>query len=101
MLFHHLLFLSLISAFCLITLASGAPVLPESEVEALKEIAKRLGKRDWNFSVDPCSKEESWVAVAENLLKNVTCNCSFSNGTVCHVVSMYCLSFTRSLFPTL
>ncbi|XP_031266036.1 probable leucine-rich repeat receptor-like serine/threonine-protein kinase At3g14840 isoform X1 [Pistacia vera] len=88
MLFHHLLFLSLVSAFCLITLASGAPVLPESEVEALKEIAKRLGKRDWNFSVDPCSKEESWVAVAENLLKNVTCNCSFSNGTVCHVVSI-------------
>ncbi|KAI3927184.1 hypothetical protein MKX01_020543, partial [Papaver californicum] len=50
--------------------------LPNAEVEALKEIAKTLGKKDWNFAAtsDPCT------AVGVN------CNCTFSNNTVCHVL---------------
>ncbi|KAH7854222.1 hypothetical protein Vadar_011482 [Vaccinium darrowii] len=41
-----------------ITSGSGA-ILPPDEVEALKEIGKKLGKTYWNFSVgvDPCSGE--------------------------------------------
>ncbi|XP_044461968.1 probable LRR receptor-like serine/threonine-protein kinase At1g07650 [Mangifera indica] len=91
MLFHHrLLFLSLVSAFCLTIFASGAPPLEKSEVEALKDIAKSLGKKDWNFNVDPCSNETSWVAETQDngSEKNVSCYCSFSNDTLCHVVSM-------------
>lgn len=67
-------------------------------VEALKEIAKTLGKGDWNFSVEPCSGEYGWVTPnpvkgEENAL---TCNCSFSNDTSCQVISMYVsLNFTR------
>ncbi|XP_024954841.2 probable leucine-rich repeat receptor-like serine/threonine-protein kinase At3g14840 [Citrus sinensis] len=85
-----LVFLSLIAAFGLIiSLAFGA-TLPQSEVEALKDIAKTLGKRNWNFSVDPCSGKEGWAD--QNPVKGfenaVTCNCSFSNGTICHVVSI-------------
>ncbi|KAH9723417.1 putative leucine-rich repeat receptor-like serine/threonine-protein kinase [Citrus sinensis] len=52
-------------------------------VQALKDIANTLGKKDWNFSVDPCSGEEGWAEIPEE--NAVTCNCSFSNGTVCHV----------------
>ncbi|KAL9438029.1 hypothetical protein AB3S75_023821 [Citrus x aurantiifolia] len=86
---NRLVFLSLIAAFGLIiSLAFGA-TLPQSEVEALKDIAKTLGKRNWNFSVDPCSGKEGWAD--QNPVKGfenaVTCNCSFSNGTICHVVS--------------
>ncbi|KAH9779300.1 putative leucine-rich repeat receptor-like serine/threonine-protein kinase [Citrus sinensis] len=87
---NRLVFLSLIAAFGLIiSLAFGA-TLPQSEVEALKDIAKTLGKRNWNFSVDPCSGKEGWAD--QNPVKGfenaVTCNCSFSNGTICHVVSI-------------
>ncbi|KAH9779336.1 putative leucine-rich repeat receptor-like serine/threonine-protein kinase [Citrus sinensis] len=52
-------------------------------VQALKDIANTLGKKDWNFSVDPCSGEEGWAEIPEE--NAVTCNCSFSNGTVCYV----------------
>ncbi|PIA33875.1 hypothetical protein AQUCO_03900018v1, partial [Aquilegia coerulea] len=43
--------------------------------EALNEIANTLGKKDWNFSVDPCSGSYGW-AEASNA---VTCNCSYVN----------------------
>ncbi|KAF5199487.1 Leucine-rich repeat transmembrane protein kinase [Thalictrum thalictroides] len=58
--------------------------LPDNEVEALKEIGDTLGKKDWNFSVDPCSGDYGW-AEASNM---VTCNCSYVNNTICHVVSI-------------
>ncbi|KAK4285841.1 hypothetical protein QN277_002481 [Acacia crassicarpa] len=37
----------------------GSSLVPE-EVEALRDIGKRLGKKDWNFSVDPCSGLSGW-----------------------------------------
>ncbi|KAF2286151.1 hypothetical protein GH714_011001 [Hevea brasiliensis] len=78
------------SVFCLATLAFGATRLPNDEVEALRDIAKTLGKTDWNFSVDPCSGESGWadlnpVKGSENA---VTCNCSFSDATICHIISI-------------
>ncbi|WOH05871.1 hypothetical protein DCAR_0625294 [Daucus carota subsp. sativus] len=71
-------------------LSSAATLLPDDEVKALEEIGKALGKRDWNFSADPCSGEWGWVTLkpvrgSENA---VTCNCSFSNNTLCHIVSI-------------
>ncbi|KAK9936662.1 hypothetical protein M0R45_013491 [Rubus argutus] len=32
-------------------------LLPPAEVQALREIATQIGKKDWNFSVDPCLKD--------------------------------------------
>ncbi|XP_059661405.1 probable leucine-rich repeat receptor-like serine/threonine-protein kinase At3g14840 isoform X2 [Cornus florida] len=81
---------SVIILICLATFASGEATLPTDEVELLKEIATTLGKTDWNFGVDPCSEERSWANPnpVEGFENAVTCNCSFSNGTVCHVVSI-------------
>ncbi|XP_019456015.1 PREDICTED: probable leucine-rich repeat receptor-like serine/threonine-protein kinase At3g14840 isoform X2 [Lupinus angustifolius] len=82
-------FLMLLATFYLPSLASGA-TLSNDEVEALKQIAKTLGKKDWDFSVDPCSGQRNWtsldqVEVTENA---VTCNCSFANATICHVTNI-------------
>ncbi|XP_059443366.1 probable leucine-rich repeat receptor-like serine/threonine-protein kinase At3g14840 isoform X3 [Corylus avellana] len=75
--------------FCFATFVFGAAVLPDDEVEALRGIAKSLGKTDWNFSVDPCSGDSGWFYRAEGSKENdLTCDCSSSNGTVCHVVSI-------------
>ncbi|KAK8622618.1 hypothetical protein V6N13_117527 [Hibiscus sabdariffa] len=80
---------SIFLACCLLSSVYGA-TLPDNEVQYLKDIGETLGKKDWNFRVDPCSGEEGWAM--PNALKGfenaVTCNCSFSNGTVCHVVSI-------------
>ncbi|EEF37838.1 ATP binding protein, putative [Ricinus communis] len=74
---------------CLANLASGAARLPNDEVEALKDIGKTLGKT-WNFTVDPCSGDSGWTTPnpVKGFENAVTCNCSFSNATICHVVSI-------------
>lgn len=60
--------------------------LVRNEVSALREIAKELGKNDWNFSVDPCSKHPSWysqrIVGRPSYVNQITCDCT---GNVCHV----------------
>ncbi|XP_038689995.1 probable leucine-rich repeat receptor-like serine/threonine-protein kinase At3g14840 [Tripterygium wilfordii] len=88
--FLHQLRLASLIVLCFTTFTSGAARLPNDEVQALRDLAKTLGKTNWNFSVDPCGKEGGWtdpnpVKVYEN---NVTCNCTYSNNTVCHVTNI-------------
>ncbi|XLT32075.1 hypothetical protein HN873_063367, partial [Arachis hypogaea] len=90
--FSPLFYFWLLAFCCFAFLANGA-TLVEDEVEVMKEIAKKVGKNDWNFSVDPCSGLENWNssnAVKGMLINAVTCDCSFANAnvTVCHVVSI-------------
>ncbi|KAJ7981869.1 Receptor-like kinase [Quillaja saponaria] len=57
-----LLLSSLLIAFSFSHFAFGATttLLPNVEVQALQDIANTLGKKDWNFSIDPCSKQPPW-----------------------------------------
>ncbi|KAK6270204.1 hypothetical protein POUND7_007309 [Theobroma cacao] len=85
----RLVFASIFIAICLSIFALGATP-PNGEVEALKSIVETLGKRDWNFDV-PCSQDNNWeekVGSSPFYANNVTCDCSFSNNTTCHVVSI-------------
>ncbi|PNY06296.1 LRR receptor-like kinase resistance protein [Trifolium pratense] len=42
-------------------LASAAtPKLNTQDVKALKEIGNKIGKKDWDFGVDPCSGKGKW-----------------------------------------
>jgi len=66
----------------------AAQKLPEQEVEALKGIARKLNKTDWDFSVDPCIGSETWVNSTGFIVSNVTCDCSFQNNTECHIISL-------------
>ncbi|RDX96206.1 putative LRR receptor-like serine/threonine-protein kinase, partial [Mucuna pruriens] len=87
---HRFFFLLLLAvAFCFASFASGA-TLSDDEVEALKDIAHTLGKKNWNFSVDPCSGESNWTSVVEvkGSENEVRCDCTFVNNTVCHVTGM-------------
>jgi len=65
-----------------------ATLLPEQEVEALKGIATKLNKTDWDFSVDPCSASGNWANSTGFLISNVTCDCSFKNNTECHIIRL-------------
>ncbi|XP_031494295.1 probable LRR receptor-like serine/threonine-protein kinase At1g07650 [Nymphaea colorata] len=69
---------------------SEAAKLPDEEIAALKSIGSKLRKQNWNFSVDPCSESSGWntTDVDYGHLNSVICNCSFMNGSVCHVVSI-------------
>ncbi|GER33608.1 cysteine-rich receptor-like protein kinase [Striga asiatica] len=75
---------------CVVGFVSGQAILPADEVESLRVVANVMGKSDWNFSVDPCSGLSGWVT--QNPVKGfenaLTCDCTFENNTVCHVVSI-------------
>ncbi|XP_010475530.1 PREDICTED: probable LRR receptor-like serine/threonine-protein kinase At1g07650 isoform X3 [Camelina sativa] len=64
--------------------------LHEAEVRALKEIGKKLGKKDWNFNKDPCSGEGNWVDTSfttKEFESNLTCDCSYPPpNSSCHVI---------------
>ncbi|KAI4333481.1 hypothetical protein L6164_018286 [Bauhinia variegata] len=75
----------LVLCFLALSFTLGATsTLQQDEVHTLKDIAKRFGK-NWNFNVDPCSREGGWVTPSS---PQVQCDCSFANDTVCHVVSI-------------
>ncbi|XP_021294046.1 probable LRR receptor-like serine/threonine-protein kinase At1g07650 isoform X1 [Herrania umbratica] len=82
----------LVLIIILMAMEAQAGKLPKDEVDALHEIAKELGKKDWVFSVDPCSNQSSWETpkLPDRPLYNntVICNCSFP-GDVCHVVILF------------
>nr|POE70750.1 putative leucine-rich repeat receptor-like serine/threonine-protein kinase [Quercus suber] len=67
------------------------------EVKALVEIAEQLGKKDWNFNVDPCINDSSWstpklapkLDLRPVLYDNsLICDCSYPD-SVCHVIALY------------
>ncbi|KAM2043165.1 hypothetical protein ACFX1R_038369 [Malus domestica] len=62
--------------------------LADDEVEALREIAVQLNKKDWNFS-DPCSNIPTIsIPRTDEYNNTLVCNCSFS-GNVCHIQSIF------------
>ncbi|TKY49231.1 leucine-rich repeat receptor serine/threonine-protein kinase [Spatholobus suberectus] len=84
----QLLFLSLL-ALWFTSLAFGANTTQPEEVQALKDIANTLGKKDWDTDIDPCSKQPPWFTPTVNdVQNNVTCNCSIPGDNFCHVVAI-------------
>ncbi|GMI72905.1 leucine-rich repeat receptor-like kinase with extracellular malectin-like domain 1 [Hibiscus trionum] len=72
------------------------PPPPKDEIQALHEIAAELGKKDWNFSENPCNNKSSWYTPPlppnvpqPTVVKNssVTCNCSLNAGQ-CHIYTI-------------
>ncbi|KAF8409125.1 hypothetical protein HHK36_005198 [Tetracentron sinense] len=98
MFFGRVLLVWVIGFSCLFSFAFGATILPDDEEEVLRQIAKKLGKTNWKFSVDPCSRQGGWVSPSPNpndkLPNGVTCNCSLVNSTGCHVASIHLKSLS-------
>ncbi|RDX74253.1 putative leucine-rich repeat receptor-like serine/threonine-protein kinase, partial [Mucuna pruriens] len=79
-------FLLSLLPICFVWLAFGATTLPPNEVQELQGIAKTLGKKNWDFNVDPCSWENATHANdAFGVEDKVTCNCKVPNDNFCHV----------------
>ncbi|XP_030520422.1 probable LRR receptor-like serine/threonine-protein kinase At1g07650 isoform X2 [Rhodamnia argentea] len=93
--------ISLVELYLLSTSAIlDAAKLHATEVTALREIGRKLGKTDWNFEEDPCSGRGNWAQALDDadgeggsgaktgLKSNVTCDCSFNHSTTCHVITI-------------
>ncbi|XP_068641067.1 probable leucine-rich repeat receptor-like serine/threonine-protein kinase At3g14840 isoform X2 [Aristolochia californica] len=94
MLFPRFVILFVIHFICSARLGNGATqrTLHPDEHAALQVIANKLGKKDWNFSVDPCSPypNPSWVVPGTNKFNNSTlsCDCTSINDGFCHITSI-------------
>ncbi|XP_060194552.1 probable LRR receptor-like serine/threonine-protein kinase At1g07650 isoform X2 [Lycium barbarum] len=66
--------------------------LPKDEVEALEEIADQLGKKDWDFKLNPCDGNSNWSTPKRKDMpqynNTLVCNCTFP-GNICHVESIF------------
>lgn len=60
-------------------------------VDALKEIVSTMGATYWKFDADSCNIEMVGVTLEppDESERRIGCDCSFEDGTVCHVVNMY------------
>ncbi|KAF8035270.1 hypothetical protein BT93_C1329 [Corymbia citriodora subsp. variegata] len=66
-----------------------AQLLPQDEVDTLNTIATKMQNKHWNVSETSCSGGTGLnVTMASGIISNVTCNCSFNNGKVCHVTNI-------------
>ncbi|KAI5448249.1 hypothetical protein KIW84_015609, partial [Lathyrus oleraceus] len=79
--FSRIFFLSLIAIWYISLTAFGATTIHPDEKKALEAIAKSLGKKDWDFNIDPCSNKPNWVTptIPHVYDNNVTCDCSVAN----------------------
>ncbi|GFQ06869.1 probable LRR receptor-like serine/threonine-protein kinase at1g53440 [Phtheirospermum japonicum] len=69
---------------------SAAQLLPVDEVEVLRTISSTLQNNHWTISRSSCTDANGFnmTIVPGDIESNVTCDCSFSNNTVCHVTNI-------------
>ncbi|PQP92376.1 hypothetical protein Pyn_05438 [Prunus yedoensis var. nudiflora] len=74
---------------CFTGFESNAQLLPLEEVRTLETISTKLHNTLWNISRSSCQNGGSgfYRYFTDNILSNVTCNCSFANNT-CHVTNI-------------
>ncbi|XP_059664679.1 probable LRR receptor-like serine/threonine-protein kinase At1g07650 [Cornus florida] len=86
-----ILFILICSEISIVEAQAGR--LPQDEENALREIADQLGKKDWNFSINPCDRNSSWITPKRDGMptynNTLICNCSFPTAGECHVIHIF------------
>lgn len=72
----------------------------DDAVKVLQTISDKVTNVNWNVTQRSCSGGSGFknytspFDTSGGIKTNVICNCTFQNGTVCHVTNMYvCFSF--------
>ncbi|XP_054815638.1 probable LRR receptor-like serine/threonine-protein kinase At1g53440 isoform X2 [Prosopis cineraria] len=81
------------SAFLLLSFFSDSPsnaqLMPQDEVKALQAISDKLTNVNWKVTEKSCNNGDSGfnnlTTTSTQIVRTVICNCTFQNGTVCHV----------------
>ncbi|KAK4285852.1 hypothetical protein QN277_002489 [Acacia crassicarpa] len=73
---------------CFFTVSpSNAQLIPQDEVKALQAISDKLTNVNWKVTQTSCRTGLGFNNFTQStgITRNVTCDCTFQNGTVCHV----------------
>ncbi|XP_019190166.1 PREDICTED: probable LRR receptor-like serine/threonine-protein kinase At1g07650 [Ipomoea nil] len=88
---YTIILIPIILIFYPIFLEAQSGHLPQHELNALKEIGEQMGKKDWDFGLNPCDNNSNWMTPERKDMpaynNTLTCNCSFPGG-ICHVQSL-------------
>ncbi|KAK9223979.1 hypothetical protein WN944_012428 [Citrus x changshan-huyou] len=74
-----LLLVSILFLSCLWTQVLVSATLPRAEVDALNQIAKTMGARDWTFDANACDLNETPIVLEEGPTRIITCNLGIDN----------------------
>ncbi|KAL9455850.1 hypothetical protein AB3S75_005138 [Citrus x aurantiifolia] len=74
-----LLLVSILSLSCLWTQVLVSAALPRAEVDALNQIAKTMGARDWTFDANACDLNDILPVQELDPTRNITCNRGLDN----------------------
>ncbi|KAI3968550.1 hypothetical protein MKX01_007860 [Papaver californicum] len=85
--------LSFIVLNCLEEFSTDAYILPEDEVQALKQVSTKLNIAHWkNVSQNSCRSGELNLNVdklgSSEGSSKVVCDCSYNSSTICHITYM-------------
>ncbi|XP_022879649.1 probable leucine-rich repeat receptor-like serine/threonine-protein kinase At3g14840 isoform X7 [Olea europaea var. sylvestris] len=84
--------LTILLLFKATIISARSGYLPDEEKNALREIADQLGKKDWDFNLNPCDNNSNWNTPKREDIQwytnSIICNCNFPGG-VCHVKSIF------------
>ncbi|KAK4255943.1 hypothetical protein QN277_008868 [Acacia crassicarpa] len=67
-----------------------AQLIPDDEVKVLKAISSKIENLNWNVTSRSCIDGgfKNETIDQNSIIRNVTCNCSFQSGTICHVTNI-------------
>ncbi|KAH9749178.1 putative LRR receptor-like serine/threonine-protein kinase RFK1 [Citrus sinensis] len=74
-----LFLVSILSLSCLWTQVLVSATLPRAEVDALNQIAKTMGTRDWTFDANACDLNDILPVQELDPTRNITCNRGLDN----------------------
>ncbi|KAL5803173.1 hypothetical protein ACOSQ3_031618 [Xanthoceras sorbifolium] len=73
---------------CCLEFGSHAQLLPLEEVQTLQAIFTKLQDRNVQVKQSSCIDGGWNFTITEDNLRNITCDCSFTNNTVCHITNI-------------
>ncbi|KAE9592865.1 putative protein kinase RLK-Pelle-DLSV family [Lupinus albus] len=70
---------------------SNAQLIPKEEVKVLQAISDKLGSLNWKVTERSCMENGGFNGkfnMNDDIVRNVTCDCTFHSSTICHVTNI-------------
>ncbi|XP_019453518.1 PREDICTED: probable LRR receptor-like serine/threonine-protein kinase At1g53430 [Lupinus angustifolius] len=84
--------LGFLALSCFEGFESNAQLIPKEEVEVLQAISDKLENLNWKVTERSCMEIGGFdgkVNKDDDIVRNVTCDCTFHSSTVCHVTNIF------------
>ncbi|XP_061343588.1 probable LRR receptor-like serine/threonine-protein kinase At1g53430 [Gastrolobium bilobum] len=88
----YVLIFGFLALNCLEKFGSNAQLIPQGEVKALQTISDKLKNVNWKVTERSCIEDGGFngkINIDDDIVRNVTCDCTFERSTICHVNNIF------------